>query len=154
MITTNMSTRGHEPCAVIRMRKTRKHSKEKGKGGKKKRRNQGLWLWQHFVAMPSITSLAFPLPPILPSSCSHPSRVSSYFAKLGEGEGEKQAAPRARPPRSTFGNLQNKASDLNYGTHWCCSQGNTKRRKYEGREIRTPNLLIWSQTRCRCAIPP
>ena len=24
----------------------------------------------------------------------------------------------------------------------------------EGREIRTPNLLIWSQTRCRCAIPP
>ena len=27
-------------------------------------------------------------------------------------------------------------------------------RKSEGREIRTPNLLIWSQTRCRCAIPP
>ena len=26
--------------------------------------------------------------------------------------------------------------------------------KNEGREIRTPNLLIWSQTRCRCAIPP
>jgi hypothetical protein len=26
--------------------------------------------------------------------------------------------------------------------------------KDEGREIRTPNLLIWSQTRCRCAIPP
>ena len=26
--------------------------------------------------------------------------------------------------------------------------------KHEGREIRTPNLLIWSQTRCRCAIPP
>ena len=25
---------------------------------------------------------------------------------------------------------------------------------YEGREIRTPSLLIWSQTRCRCAIPP
>ena len=24
----------------------------------------------------------------------------------------------------------------------------------EGREIRTPNLLIWSQTRYRCAIPP
>ena len=24
----------------------------------------------------------------------------------------------------------------------------------EGREIRTPNLLIWSQTRCCCAIPP
>ena len=24
----------------------------------------------------------------------------------------------------------------------------------EGREIPTPNLLIWSQTRCRCAIPP
>ena len=23
----------------------------------------------------------------------------------------------------------------------------------EGREIRTPNLLIWSQTHCRCAIP-
>ena len=26
--------------------------------------------------------------------------------------------------------------------------------KIESREIRTPNLLIWSQTRCRCAIPP
>ena len=26
--------------------------------------------------------------------------------------------------------------------------------RVEGREIRTPNLLIWSQTRCRCAIPP
>ena len=26
--------------------------------------------------------------------------------------------------------------------------------KIEGREIRTPNLLIWSQTRYRCAIPP
>ena len=25
---------------------------------------------------------------------------------------------------------------------------------YEDREIRTPNLLIWSQTRCRCAISP
>jgi hypothetical protein len=24
----------------------------------------------------------------------------------------------------------------------------------EAREIRTPNLLIWSQTRCRCAIAP
>jgi hypothetical protein len=24
----------------------------------------------------------------------------------------------------------------------------------EGKEIRTPNLLIWSQTRCRCAIRP
>ena len=29
-----------------------------------------------------------------------------------------------------------------------------QRFKNEGREIRTPNLLIWSQTRCRCAIPP
>ena len=27
-------------------------------------------------------------------------------------------------------------------------------KKCEGREIRTPNLLIWSQTRYRCAIPP
>jgi len=27
-------------------------------------------------------------------------------------------------------------------------------RSSEGREIRTPDLLIWSQTRCRCAIPP
>ena len=30
----------------------------------------------------------------------------------------------------------------------------SKRQRNEGREIRTPNLLIWSQTRCRCAIPP
>jgi hypothetical protein len=28
------------------------------------------------------------------------------------------------------------------------------RHEHEGREIRTPNLLIWSQTRCRCAMPP
>ena len=26
--------------------------------------------------------------------------------------------------------------------------------QHEAREIRTPNLLIWSQTRCRCAIAP
>ena len=26
--------------------------------------------------------------------------------------------------------------------------------KIESREIQSPNLLIWSQTRCRCAIPP
>ena len=31
---------------------------------------------------------------------------------------------------------------------------NKQRCRNEGREIRTPNLLIWSQTRCRCAIPP
>ena len=30
----------------------------------------------------------------------------------------------------------------------CCHGAN------EAREIRTPNLLIWSQTRCRCAIAP
>ena len=29
-----------------------------------------------------------------------------------------------------------------------------RRRNNEAREIRTPNLLIWSQTRCRCAIAP
>jgi hypothetical protein len=28
------------------------------------------------------------------------------------------------------------------------------RRESEAREIRTPNLLIWNQTRCRCAIAP
>jgi hypothetical protein len=28
------------------------------------------------------------------------------------------------------------------------------RRKSEAREIRTANLLIWSQTCCRCAIAP
>ena len=28
------------------------------------------------------------------------------------------------------------------------------RQNAEGREIRAPNLLIWSQTRYRCAIPP
>jgi hypothetical protein len=26
--------------------------------------------------------------------------------------------------------------------------------KYEARELRTPHVLIWSQTRCRCAIAP
>ena len=35
-----------------------------------------------------------------------------------------------------------------------CISTNRSTRLNEGREIRTPNLLIWSQTRCRCAIPP
>ena len=30
----------------------------------------------------------------------------------------------------------------------------TRKTRSEGREIRTPNLLIWSQTRYRCAIAP
>ena len=33
-----------------------------------------------------------------------------------------------------------------HSVHWAM--------KDEGREIRIPNLLIWSQTRCRCAIHP
>ena len=32
--------------------------------------------------------------------------------------------------------------------------GHAENARNEGREIRTPNLLIWSQTRCRCTIPP
>lgn len=32
--------------------------------------------------------------------------------------------------------------------------GAESQRANEAREIRTPNLLIWSQTRCRCAIAP
>ena len=36
-----------------------------------------------------------------------------------------------------------------YARRKCCASMN-----HEGREIRTPNLLIWNQTRCRCAIPP
>ena len=31
---------------------------------------------------------------------------------------------------------------------------NGQQMEYEGRYIRTPNLLSWSQTRWRCAIPP
>ena len=42
--------------------------------------------------------------------------------------------------RKTYGTL----TDLGSG---CMESEN------EGREIRTPKLLIWSQTRCRCAIP-
>ena len=56
--------------------------------------------------------------------------------------------------------------------HWmsihlceCCSEcskleripladGGGPHTTYEGREIRTPNLLIWNQTRCRCATSP
>ena len=37
---------------------------------------------------------------------------------------------------------------------WMVKGQGVTRAKSEGREIRTPNLLIWSQTRCRCAIPP
>ena len=36
----------------------------------------------------------------------------------------------------------------------CRSVASRKDRRHEGREIGTPNLLIWSQTRYRCAIPP
>ena len=40
-------------------------------------------------------------------------------------------------------------------TIFCTACGFTIRaQENEGREIRTPNLLIWSQTRCRCAIAP
>jgi hypothetical protein len=35
-----------------------------------------------------------------------------------------------------------------------CPGENPPQRKNEAREIPTPNLLIWSQTRCRCAIAP
>ena len=35
-----------------------------------------------------------------------------------------------------------------------CGHRVSKRGISEAREIRTPNLLIWSQTRCRCAIAP
>ena len=35
-----------------------------------------------------------------------------------------------------------------------CGHRESKRGISEAREIRTPNLLIWSQTRCRCAIAP
>ena len=34
------------------------------------------------------------------------------------------------------------------------NQGVRAKRQHEAREIRTPNLLIWSQTRCRRAIAP
>ena len=37
---------------------------------------------------------------------------------------------------------------MHYTRCVCATQFN------EAREIRTPNLLIWSQTRCRCAIAP
>ena len=46
------------------------------------------------------------------------------------------------------------------GARGRCEQSGSNRcpspqpRQDEGREIRTPNLLIWSQTRCRCAMPP
>ena len=39
----------------------------------------------------------------------------------------------------------------NFALPQACNQ---PREQTEDREIRTPNLLIWSQTRCRCAIPP
>lgn len=35
-----------------------------------------------------------------------------------------------------------------------CGHRESTRGTNEAREIRTPNLLIWSQTRCRCAIAP
>ena len=40
------------------------------------------------------------------------------------------------------------------GSRAYSARGKSTQQRNEGREIRTPNLLIWSQTRCRCAIPP
>ena len=34
----------------------------------------------------------------------------------------------------------------------CVDIERAKRGINEAREIRTPNLMVWSQTRCRCAI--
>ena len=44
----------------------------------------------------------------------------------------------------------------NYGRHKRrhAYMSQHRHNKFEAREIRTPNLLIWSQTRCRCAIAP
>ena len=38
-------------------------------------------------------------------------------------------------------------------TRWARGEAGCPRSP-EGRGIRSPNLLIWSQTRCRCTIPP
>ncbi len=37
---------------------------------------------------------------------------------------------------------------------WCAAAVGSAPAKIEGRGVRTPNLLIWSQKRCRCAIHP
>ena len=40
------------------------------------------------------------------------------------------------------------------GSRAYSARGKSTQQRNEGREIRTPNLLIWSQTRYRCAIHP
>ena len=47
------------------------------------------------------------------------------------------------------------AQSVNVGIAQCkCGHRESTRGTNEAREIRTPTLLIWSQTRCRCAIAP
>jgi hypothetical protein len=82
----------------------------------------------------------------------------------GAGKHANHAARRSRPPASARGPSLRRAGSVGGRAAGATPRPTRSRqaapfagrpaRQNEGREIRTPNLLIWSQTRCRCAIPP
>ena len=102
----------------------------------------------HDPGLNILTSPAFPsLPPALklPSCCSLPSRLEQQLHIFREGEGGG-GQPQVRHP--------NDHPPHKKGPPALCELFGIIDKGNEGREVRTPNLLIWSQTRCRCAIPP
>ena len=94
-----------------------------------------------------------PPPPLPPKKEAFVARGSGPDAPRSVGRRPAGACKKrrgARPGRAPHGLKRVgavSASDSSEPRSKCADQ-------YEGREIRTPNLLIWSQTRCRCAIPP
>ena len=59
------------------------------------------------------------------------------------------------PSMATAKTMPRETCEVSEGSSVAVSSWQRKdERKDEGREIRTPNLLIWSQTRCHCAMPP
>ena len=87
--------------------------------------------------------------------------------QAGEGRGSSERRRRRRRRRCEVGNRRDASRGKGRGEAEqyegpLCSDETDEQSRCdvvfgncnEGREIRTPNLLIWSQTRCRCAIPP
>ena len=104
------------------------------------RRLYGFWLPTSRGFAAASPSRTQSLQPPLPGSCA------IIHASLGDMHifGTAHAAAVLRTCNQTL-----VAQYGGSGGHRTHTHGNV-----EGREIRTPHLLIWSQTRYRCAIPP
>ena len=87
----------------------------------------------------------------------------SYRGTCTAKQSEARAEPTVRarcwartcPSRPRLLHLCHKRQDIpEFQQRVHCQRRAAFARKHEAREIRTPNFLIWSQTRCRCAIAP